>query len=112
MSQIPMVEINALLTSWNCAEGVTGVKQLMAHAENLRQQYNRSCIEKANAEAQVEALQGVLEAARKIRHWHDDEKIGGMVVSADAVRELWGSLAIYDASRATQPAPRSTENER
>jgi hypothetical protein len=59
----------------------------------------------AALEAQVEALQLVLEAARKIRHWHDDEKIGGMVVSADAVRELWGALASYDASRAAQPAP-------
>ncbi len=38
----------------------------------------------------------VIEAARKIQHWHDDDRIGGMIVSADAVRELWDALRRLD----------------
>ena len=40
-------------------------------------------------------LESVRKAAENIRHWHDHEMPGGdgMVVSADAVRELWDALA-------------------
>lgn len=46
---------------------------------------------------QVDALHKVLEAARCIRHWHDAMKDNsGMVVSAEAVRNLWVAVADHD----------------
>jgi hypothetical protein len=40
-----------------------------------------------------EKIQAVIDAAKCIRHWHDAMKdSSGMVVSADAVRDLWSAL--------------------
>ena len=45
---------------------------------------------------EVERLQSdfneLFSAADDIRHWHDRESIGGMVVSAEAVHRLWEVL--------------------
>ena len=42
----------------------------------------------------IDELDRVVEAAECIRHWHDVELTSGdgMVVSADAVRNLWKAL--------------------
>lgn len=40
--------------------------------------------------------EAVVEAARKIRHWHDAMNGEGMVVSSEAVRELWKALDELD----------------
>lgn len=45
----------------------------------------------------------VIEAARKIRHWHDAmADNSGMVVSAESVHNLWSALDAYDAALAAQ----------
>jgi hypothetical protein len=55
----------------------------------------RACL--AKLQADNKALLDVLEAARCIKHWHDNEKIAGMVVSAEHVRKLWKAIGKYDA---------------
>lgn len=40
--------------------------------------------------------EAVIEAARKIRHWHDAMNGEGMIVSSEAVRELWRALEELD----------------
>lgn len=55
----------------------------------------------SNENIQHLMLLRVLERARCIRHWHDRVYLNGdegMVVSADAVRDLWTALAEYDAA--------------
>jgi hypothetical protein len=47
-------------------------------------------------------IKAVIEKARCIRHWHDASIIGGMVVSAEAVYELWNALDALDAAQAAQ----------
>ena len=42
-------------------------------------------------------LEAVVTAARNIQHWHDTLKGEGMVVSSNAVWELWKALATLDA---------------
>jgi hypothetical protein len=45
----------------------------------------------------IKKLKNVPEAARRIRHWHDAMKDNSsMVVSAEAVRNLWFAIAQYD----------------
>ena len=40
-----------------------------------------------------EKMQAVIDAAKCIQHWHDAMKDNsGMIVSADAVRDLWSTL--------------------
>lgn len=60
-----------------------------------RNRATRAEAERDEARARCERLEKVRGAAAKIRHWHDHEMPGGdgMVVSADAVRELWSALA-------------------
>jgi hypothetical protein len=41
---------------------------------------------------EIERLRAVVDAARKIHHWHDSGA-DGMVVSAEHVRLLWAALA-------------------
>ena len=48
------------------------------------------------AEAEIERLRAVVEAARCIRHWHDVDN-DGMVVSGEHVRALWQALHDLDA---------------
>jgi hypothetical protein len=60
--------------------------------------------------AEVEALRGLLrallDAARKIQHWHDTYRDGsGMVVSAEAVRALWSEVARIDAALGGEGEP-------
>lgn len=51
-------------------------------------------------------LEAVVVAARKIRHWHDAMRDNsGMVVSANAVRELWAALDELDGRPAVTPTP-------
>lgn len=49
----------------------------------------------AARDVELAKLRRVAEAANKVRHWHDyeyEDGCQGMIVSADAVRELWGAL--------------------
>jgi len=79
--------------------------ELRSQLERLQSGFDALCTahadlgqQAAKLEAQIErAYMPVLEAARKIRHWHDDEKIGGMVVSAEHVRQLWAAIESADA---------------
>jgi hypothetical protein len=45
---------------------------------------------------QIEALKNVLDAARKIHHWHAMRDGSGMVVSTSAVHSLWTAIHVYD----------------
>src|SRR6185503_2962230 len=81
------------------------IDALRSQLERLQSGFDALCTahadlgqQAAKLEAQIErAYMPVLEAARKIRHWHDDEKIGGMVVSAEHVRQLWAAIESADA---------------
>lgn len=48
-----------------------------------------------NREVQMNAYRKVVDAARRIRHWHDSGA-DGMVVSAEHVRLLWEALDALD----------------
>ena len=50
------------------------------------------------AEAEVDKMKAVVEAARCIRHWHCREP-DGMVVSKEAVMRLWDSLSELDQTK-------------
>jgi len=68
------------------------------HCDELRSQRDRALSELAEC-------QPIIEAARKIHHWHDTDN-GGMVVSEEAVHTLWDALLSYDDGKETaRPAP-------
>ena len=48
--------------------------------------------EAALLRVEVEKFKALETAAEKIRHWHDSLN-GGMIVSGNSVRELWGALS-------------------
>jgi len=55
--------------------------------------------------SELAECQPIIEAARKIHHWHDTDN-GGMVVSEEAVHTLWDALLSYDDGKETaRPAP-------
>ena len=46
---------------------------------------------------ELELMKAVIDAAKCIRHWHDAmNDSSGMIVSADAVRDLWEKLSDLD----------------
>lgn len=47
---------------------------------------------------ELRKMEAVVEAAKRIRHWHDRDG-GGMVVSAEHVRKLWAALHDFEANK-------------
>lgn len=59
-------------------------------------------------EDKLQKMKAVIEAAKRIQHWHDREP-DGMIVSAEHVRKLWAALHDLEGNAtADQPAPEPT----
>ena len=63
---------------------------------------------------EFELMKAVIEAAKRIHHWHDAMEDGsGMIVSSEGVRDLWGALSDleeYQKNMANRTAKKHAED--
>ena len=59
--------------------------------------------------AELQKMESVIEAAKRIRHWHDLEP-DGMIVSAEHVRKLWAALHDLEANAEVKRGSPDSEN--
>ena len=64
---------------------------LCPKVHKLKRKYRVNAFNAIRLKEDLEPLLNIIEKAERIRHWHDGDN-DGMVVSAEAVRDLWEAL--------------------
>ena len=76
----------------SAANGVKCCELLCPKVHKLQRKYRLNAFNAIGLKEDLEPLLNIIEKAERIRHWHDSAN-DGMVVGAEAVRDLWEALS-------------------